>query len=61
MCTCCGLTDIHNLTKDHPIPLSRGWKDTPDQYTNNIGLRVLLPLCGEDYKCTLELIQDIEP
>jgi len=51
MCTCCGLTDIHNLTKDHIIPLSKGGTDTPD----NIQLHCFA--CntskGDRLKCTL--------
>ena len=51
MCTCCGLTDIHNLTKDHIIPLSKGGTDTPD----NIQLHCFA--CniskGDRLKCTI--------
>ena len=51
ICTCCGLTDIHNLTKDHIIPLSKDGTDTPD----NIQLHCFA--CnvskGNRLKCTL--------
>ncbi len=51
ICTCCGLTDIHNLTKDHIIPLSKGGTDTPD----NIQLHCFACNCskGDRLKCTL--------
>ena len=51
ICTCCGLTDIHNLTKDHIIPLSKGGTDTPDN------IQLLCWACngskGARLKCTL--------
>ena len=57
MCTCCGLTDIHNLTKDHIVPSSKGGTDTPD----NIQLHCFA--CntskGNRLKCTLPHGQEL--
>ena len=51
MCTCCGLTDIHNLTRDHITPSSKGGTNTPDN------IQLLCWACngskGDRLKCTL--------